>query len=823
MKYSNRLISTLLIGGGLLNLVAPVLALGTAANQDISNTATATYEDPSGAISNTTSNTVVVKVAEVAGITITAGAVTNTTTAGASPVAGDALTFDFDLTNIGNDTTDFHVPNQAQVGSSPVTVQKVQYLDGTTWKDVSGLTNGLISKTAAGGDIIPGAVVKVRVLATVNAGTTTGAINVTLGNTGQTNLQNDAFSATGGDVYTVDKSDTFGGLEVAGVPSNGVREAAATATTVVNPGKQAFVKVTKVAGAVDDNGTDKNITDDKVTYTLGLEVAGTAPTGTNLVAEDLAGTNINLDGAVVPRILVSDAIPAGATLNATTLPTAPTGWTVVYTTAAIGSATANNAAWTVTAPATLSSVTRVGYIFTGTIVKGSAAVTGFQLTLNLNLPATGGSVLNIAQAFGTTAVNGAPDPTKPAVDESGDNQFNNLNPDGTPGPTPTNGVATGADGVDVANNSTGTGPGGEASIVTVAPVKAPGAIPILNGPENKPAATGPSGQNNDDFTNKSVTIDTNQAKWDPLTGKPNTVDPQSTGFTNSISQATSATRPQFVALLPTTPANKTDLPTGTTVKIIANGVSVTYTYDNVTGVFTPTVPGATPITLTVPTTGNVDYGVEIDLPAGTAQMTGFPVAITSFAAGAPAVVDASTGATTLLAVPSINTIDPITQNVIINPLAAQNVTIDRLYTGYLKMAKEAQVYKIEGGVTTIVSPFSSTAPKAEPGQFIEYRIKYSNISEAASATSGSVVMDAKNIKIVENGTSGSNNWATTLPGATTTLTEHKPQTAQDNNGVIVYDAGAKTNGDLVIGEYIDSVPTLAPGVSGTFTFTRQVK
>jgi hypothetical protein len=815
MKYSRSLVATLLMSGGLLQLAPLALALGTDAGQPISNTATATYEDPSGALSNTTSNTVTVTVAEVAGITITAGTVTNTGTtavttgapiaAAGTPVAGDNLVFEFDLTNTGNDTTDFHVPNQAQVGNSPATVQKVQYLDGAVWKDVSSLTNGLITTASAGGNIIPGAVVKVRVLATVNAGTTTGTINVTLGSTGQTNLQNDPFAATGGDVYTVDKADGSVTGEAAGAPSNGVREAAATGTAVVNPGKQAFVKVSKVAVLDPTTAATATTTDDQVTYNLELEVAGTAPSGTNLVAEDLAGTNITIDGAVVPRILVSDALPAGTTLAAT--PVAPsTGWTVVYTTSPIGSTTANNAAWTVTPPANNVGVTRVGYVKSGTIAKGVGGlptiISGFSLKLNLNLPATGGSVLNIAQAFGTTLTNGAPDPTKPAVDESGDAQYNNLNADGTAGPTPTNGVATGADGTDPGNNNTGSGTGGEANIVTVVPPAVVGAVPIFNGPENKPTATGPSGLNNDDFTNKSVTIDTIQAGW--TGGVPNKVDPQSTGFTNSVSQATGATRPQFVALLPTAPASATDLPTGTIVKIVANGVTVSYTYTQATG-FAPTVPGTLPINLTVPVTGNVDYGVEIDLPLA-AQMTGYPVSITSFANGAPAVVNPTTGVTTFAAIAGDNILDSND---------AQNITIDRLYTGYLRMAKEAQVYKIDGGVTTIVSPFSSNAPKAEPGQYIEYRIKYSNISEAVLPNSNSVGLAANNIKILENGSTGTNNWAT--------FTTHKPNTAQDGNGVISYDGGVKTNGDTVIGEYLDTVPTLAPGAFGTFTFTRQVK
>jgi hypothetical protein len=830
MKYSNPLISTLLIGTGLLNLVAPVLAAGTLADTDISNTATATYQDPTGATSNTTSNTVVVKVAEVAGITITAATPINTgatavtdnpaTDNGATPLANDNLVFEFTLTNTGNDTTDFHVPNQAQTGGSPVTVSKVQYLDKATgkWLDVDSAGNLITKDSLTGGDILPGGVVKVRVLATVNAGTNTGAITVTLGNTGQTNMQNDPFAPTGGDVYTVDKAGS-GPNETAGVPSNGVREAAATATTAVNPSKQAFVKVTKVAGKINDNATPANILDDKVTYDLGLEVLGTAPGGTNLVAEDLAGTNLNLDGNTVPRILVSDTLPAGTTL--TGIPAAPAGWEVVYTETLVGTNTANNAAvmwktWATTAPADITKVTRVGFVKSGTITKGSAAVTGFLITVNLNLPATGGSVLNIAQAFGTTSVNGAPDPTKPAVDESGDDQANNLNPDGTPGPSPTNGVATGADGVDPSNTvaNDGTGPGGEASIVTVSPVATGTNAPIFNGPENKPMATGPSGLSNDDFTNKSVTIDTTDAKWvvNPTTGvlEPSPVDPQSTGFTNSVqqdpTQDPTKARPQFVSLLPTAPANKTDLPDKTIVKIISNGVAAAYEYSNVTGLFTPT---ATTVltTLTVPTTGAVNYGVEIDLPAGTPQLKAYPVAITSFSNGAPEVKDPNTGAVLLT---------PIVGDNALTADDAKNITIDRLYTGFLKMQKEAQVYKIENGITTIVSPFSSSAPKAAPGEYIEYRINYSNISEAVPTGSNSVGLAASNINILEKGDiPGGNNWATT--------TTHKPNTAQDSNGVIKYDNGASKNSDTAIAEYLDTVPTLAPGAFGQFTFTRQVK
>lgn len=80
-KKSNiyrSLIAATLVVNGIFQFVAPVLAEGTSAGTSISNTATATYEDPNnpGTTINTTSNTVVVTVAEVAGITVTGAGTT---------------------------------------------------------------------------------------------------------------------------------------------------------------------------------------------------------------------------------------------------------------------------------------------------------------------------------------------------------------------------------------------------------------------------------------------------------------------------------------------------------------------------------------------------------------------------------------------------------------------------------------------------------------------------------------------------------------------------------------------------------------------------
>ena len=157
---------------------------------------------------------------------------------------------------------------------------------------------------------------------------------------------------------------------------------------------------------------------------------------------------------------------------------------------------------------------------------------------------------------------------------------------------------------------------------------------------------------------------------------------------------------------------------------------------------------------------------------------------------------------------------------VIDPTDAQNITIDRIYTGYIKLLKEAEVFSLKAdGSRNIISSFATTTgKKAEPGQYIEYRIKYTNISEASTGSPtvpGSVGLSANNLKIVENGATNGNTWGIS--------TQHKPGSAADSNGAILFENNAKTNGDLVVADYLDTVPTLAPAAFGEFVFTRQVK
>jgi hypothetical protein len=797
-KYSRPVIAYLLISGGMLQLAAPVLADGTAAGTQITNTATASYEDPTDPNKplNTFSNTVKVAVAEVAGVTVTAdtfAVVKGGTNTGVGAEAGDKVNFDYIVTNVGNDATQFRIPGTATVAGAG-SVDKVQYLnDANVWTDIPN-AGEFISPSK-----LPGEFLKVRVITSIlpGAGSNTDVV-VTLGNTTAPGAQNVLRDATGGDLYTVDNANGVAG-EVTGAPENGVREAAVSQKVTIGATPEAFATVTKVHGAQLPGANANSLNDDTITYALGLKVANQAdvPATSNKIAADLAATTINLDSnPAAKKVLVSDAVPEFTTAQTLTV---PAGWTAVYSTSAT-SVNADAAVWTSIAGAGTVSVpagaTRVGFVHDGPITKGTT-VTGMAVTVELtNIPATGGSIANIAQVFGSTDVNGV---LKPVYDESGDDKPNNYNDNGTPGPVdPITGKPVVTPGVvnpltpgvtDTNNNNTGTGDGGEPNVTAITPL---GQAGILNGTSNKPDAVGPTG-NNDDFTNVSAPIPATTWSLDPVTGvyTANPIDPAAVPFSGTFQ--TAATTPTGnVDLLPTVPA--TPLPTGTKATISYGGTSKTYEFDGtkfvdvVNGVATTTP--ATPLIVPNVVGGTkVNYGVDVDLPAGTPQLAGYSVPVVAF-------VDTNNDG-------KLDATEP------------QNTTIDRVYTGYLKLTKEAQITDVNGA---IVEAFTAAPTKnAQPGQSIEYRITYKNISEVAPANSGSVTLNAQNIKVTEDGNAAPNNWAP--------ITTHKVGSATDsNNGAISFDGGASNNSTPAVAVYKDVVAgPLAPQATGTFNFTRVVK
>ncbi len=133
-RRNREMLAALLAGGAcavLLTDARPAQAAGTAANTVISNTASATYNDPNnaGTTLNATSNTVTVTVAEVAGITVGAASVTDPAHPG-NILPGDVVNYDFVVTNIGNAPNTFALPGAATVTGNGTAGTLVYSTDG---------------------------------------------------------------------------------------------------------------------------------------------------------------------------------------------------------------------------------------------------------------------------------------------------------------------------------------------------------------------------------------------------------------------------------------------------------------------------------------------------------------------------------------------------------------------------------------------------------------------------------------------------------------------------------------------------------------------
>lgn len=823
-----NLFTAALVAGGAWQL-APFIASSqtaplTPAGTEISNTATGTYEDPNnpGTTLNTTSNTVTATVAEVAGISLVPTGLPEDVDGGTIDV-GDLIRYTFTITNVGNDPTRFRIPNLATTTGPGTVSGDLEYsIDGgTTFLPITA-TELITNSIPVGGTVL------VRVPVTVAAGAVANdVITVRLGNTtGSTSSQNVALLNNGGDVYTVDNPDGTPNPvvdEINGLPLNGERESSSTQQVTVGALTKnlALATLLKTRGDYTNVAPLTTLVGDTVDYALSLRVENTDVTGQGITPQPLAGfEGISVDASTATNyILISDVIPTGTVLSAT--PTAPSGWDAVYSTVA-PTADPNAVLWTrfsTTAP-TLSDVTRVGFVrSTGTTASPTTAnyiapgttVTGFSIQVAVSPePTPPLSINNIAQLIGQTPNGGLP-----IYDESGDQNPSNYdgpigamvpgvtdaNGDGLPD-SPTlvtdsinSGVADPANqGVDSGNNNTGSGIGGEVNVLQISP---PAPTAILNGPLNTPTATGPDGTTATDFTNKSSLIPAGTVPG-------STLDPEGVSFGNTIQN--NGTDPGTVTLVPTPPANILDLPDETTVTITYLTQTVTYTYDQPSGTFTTT---GTPISIPAVAPGaSINYGVEVNLPSGTKLSTDTSPDYTG---------DTEWGYPV-----------PITATITSGLVSSSNITIDRVFTGYLQLIKVSRILQGTGSpVVGTQGTFSSDPKTPTPGNIIEYQIRYTNISSGQSG-SGSVVLNASQIVITEENGANGNNWADVNPTSGIIYTSNitAPQASDSNGGLITFFPSGNQSGTTQatdVTRYVNTVNSvLIPQGQGTFTFQRKV-
>lgn len=313
-----------------------------------------------------------------------------------------------------------------------------------------------------------------------------------------------------------------------------------------------------------------------------------------------------------------------------------------------------------------------------------------------------------------------------------------------------------------------------------------------NGPESQLEALGII-DNNDDFTIGSTELPASLSSTD-------TFDPAPVNFTNTLENRSTANS-LTVSLLPTPPTNAATLPNGTLVTISSNGESATYEYNN--GVFTfvsGTGTSATdPIENTLAPSTTANYTVTVDLPDNTPQLTGYQIPILAF-------------------------IDTNNNGTIDSEETIRNITIEKLYTGFLKVVKESRILQGTGPDVLVGQETFSTNPKTpKPGNIIEYRITYTNISEPGSSNDQSLY--AENFVITEDGTTNTSNWAKDNDGNGTLDTSNVVGSATDPGGTITFTPADQTGttAETDVTRYVDTVINpVGPGQSGTFTFQRRV-
>jgi hypothetical protein len=263
---------------------------------------------------------------------------------------------------------------------------------------------------------------------------------------------------------------------------------------------------------------------------------------------------------------------------------------------------------------------------------------------------------------------------------------------------------------------------------------------VLNGPQGQPGAVGPT-DTNDDYTNKSVNTGIAGVAPGGVTTAAGTVS-----FTNTV-QNTGNANDSFTLTVTAFPAG---------ASVVVNGVTVV---NNGVATGNPVPP------LAIAFGSSANYQVDVELPPGKVVLTGYDTVIRATSA---------------------------------NTVASTNDTIDRVYTGFLRLDKTASVSNLTG----VGGPTDSV-----PGAEITFSITYTNVS--SSGGTNNITLTATNIVITENGSVAPNNWAT--------YTDHVDDSASDTlGGTIVGDDAGSTL-------LTDTIASLTAGQSGVFSFKRLIK
>jgi len=223
------------------------------------------------------------------------------------------------------------------------------------------------------------------------------------------------------------------------------------------------------------------------------------------------------------------------------------------------------------------------------------------------------------------------------------------------------------------------------------------------------------------------------------------------------------------------------------IVVYTNTVKNTGNADDTFTITAPTVPSG--FTVEVSTNAGADY---TDISNGTAFVT-IDIAYNSTANVLVRITEPTGNAV-------LSSFDTVVHAVSGISSSNTNDTIDRLYTGFIRLTKSAVVLNgnlAKGGSTDAV-----------PGAQITYSVAYSNI--ASTGGTNCVTLNATNLVITEDGTAGSNNWGT--------HTSHVVSSATDSRSGTITGNAVTTSTVLT-----DTIASLLAGQSGTFSFARLIK
>lgn len=287
----------LMIVSASIAFATPAFAAGTVAGTTISNTANATFDDPTGAPRTIPSNRVDIKVDEVLDVTVTSAGSGNVIVAPGS--TNQVLTFT--VTNTGNGSEAFNLTPTTAIGGD-------QFDPTTTSIVIDTNNNGVYDPTidtvyVAGSNdplLAPDASVTVFVLSTIPGGSTDldrGFVDLTAAANTGTGAPGTVFATQG----------QGGGDAIVGTTR---ADGADRGTYLV---QTAIVTFVKSATVVDPFGGNKSVPGAIITYTLVANVSGTG-TLANLKLGDAVPTDttyepgtITLQGASVTDVVDVDA------------------------------------------------------------------------------------------------------------------------------------------------------------------------------------------------------------------------------------------------------------------------------------------------------------------------------------------------------------------------------------------------------------------------------------------------------------------------------------------------------------------------------------